>query len=279
MAISIIIGILIIVLISIWFIYRNYKRSQIYKFNYCFKNNIKRDPGFLVYLAGFILHLSVQVGIYIGSLRLLTKFYLVLTDYGIKSLGQNLYVVRVSFEYWRDLSIVISVMLSVAVTDTLIKIIFRENYEDVCKRYIVREPCGGKVAEEIGLIILAGIICIVSITAFILGINNYTRFTNDGIIINKYISFHEEVYNYSQVDKIVLYDKVIDYNDDEYPDGQVKYDLNLVIIFKDGYSWEPNDIQYENCYKNDEYYRKIANFVSKKTGKKVVNGGVYEYLE
>ena len=95
MAISIIIGILSIVLIYIWFIYRNNDWVEMSEMSteYYFEEKIREDT------ASF-LFFWVWVSLCIGLSILLTKFYLVLTDYGIKSLGQNLYVVRNSFWYW-----------------------------------------------------------------------------------------------------------------------------------------------------------------------------------
>lgn len=99
---------------------------------------------------------------------------------------------------------------------------------------------------------------------FYLGVDNYTKLTDDSIIYNGYFSFTEKQYPYSNIEKIIFITK--------YKNAQsgkiVSTSPNYSVVMKDGEIWNTINLSINRLPQEIE----IINFISQKSGVSVLEG-------
>ncbi len=99
--------------------------------------------------------------------------------------------------------------------------------------------------------------------AFYLGVNTYTKVTNDHLINKEYFSLSEDSYSYNDVNNIYYFTKFKNLQTGEIE----KQDPYYFVIMKNGYKWSTLNLVINGNPKELD----VINFISNKSGVKIIH--------
>ena len=171
-------------------------------------------------------------------------------------MGHYILIVTAENAYWAIPSIFLSIISTPLPLDVISRIVLRSKYDD----YMNCSSANFNYDEMKVIKIISYIVATLCLSFILLGIGYYTKFTEDGIYRNDYLSFSEVKYNYSDIDLII---KVLERKDS---DGYYYKKPYYVITFKDGYV-------FSLIYKSIDtitFEKKYLNTISELSGKNVI---------
>ncbi len=176
----------------------------------------------------------------------------------IDNLGPSVYVITTPYDFWMVPALFLGIISSPLPLILVLRYNLRERYKDFT-RY--RDSGRGRITQkilEVSYVVICGMIILLTIFA----IDDYTRFTEDEIVIDYFWGLEELRYSYSEVQTIRF-----DVKHSKTPSGEIRKKPYFVIEFKDGNTW--TTWEYGLGEKDPEVETKIIKFVSERSGKSV----------